>query len=74
MERAAEDRQIVVACSDSRGSASMGAFAENYPEQFVELGIAEQNLVTVSAGLASCGKKYLQCPRRVFCRPEAMSR
>ena len=57
MERAAEDRQIVVACSDSRGSASMGAFAENYPEQFVELGIAEQNLVTVSAGLASCGKK-----------------
>lgn len=51
------DKDIVVTCSDSRGSASLAPFAENYPEQFVEMGIAEQNLVTVSAGLASCGKK-----------------
>lgn len=57
MEKAENDRDIVVVCSDSRGSASLTAFAEKYPEQFVEMGIAEQNLVTVSAGLASCGKK-----------------
>lgn len=56
--KAAEtDKDIVVVCSDSRGSASMTPFAESYPAQFVELGIAEQNLVTVSAGLAACGKK-----------------
>lgn len=54
---AENDKDIVVVCSDSRGSASLAAFADKYPEQFVEMGIAEQNLVTVSAGLASCGKK-----------------
>lgn len=57
MERAKDDKDIVVLCSDSRGSASITKFAETYPEQFVEVGIAEQNLVSVSAGLASCGKK-----------------
>ena len=45
------------AISDSRGSASLAPFAKQFPEQFIELGIAEQNLVTVSAGLAACGKK-----------------
>lgn len=54
---AKEDRDILVSCSDSRGSGSMTAFAEQFPEQFVEIGIAEQNLVSVSAGLATCGKK-----------------
>lgn len=57
MERAEMDRDIVVLCSDSRGSASLAPFAEAYPDQFVEMGIAEQNLVSVSAGLAKCGKK-----------------
>lgn len=57
MERAKEDKDIVVLCSDSRGSASMTPFAERFPEQFVEVGIAEQNLVSISAGLAKCKKK-----------------
>lgn len=57
IEAAGTDREIIVLCSDSRGSASLGAFASAYPEQFVELGIAEQNLVSVAAGLAKCGKK-----------------
>lgn len=57
MEKAKEDKDIVVLCSDSRGSASFTPFADTYPEQFVEIGIAEQNLVSVSAGLAKCGKK-----------------
>ena len=56
-EAAAGDRDVVVLCSDSRGSASLTSFAEAFPEQFVEVGIAEQNLVSVAAGLASCGKK-----------------
>lgn len=57
LEVAKTDKDIVVVCSDSRGSASLTSFANHNPNQFVEIGIAEQNLVTVSAGLAACGKK-----------------
>lgn len=57
LDAAKEDKDIVVLCSDSRGSASLTPFAKEYPKQFVEVGIAEQNLVSVSAGLAACGKK-----------------
>lgn len=57
MEKAKEDKDIVVLCSDSRGSASLAPFASEYPGQFVEVGIAEQNLVSIAAGLAKCGKK-----------------
>ncbi|MDO5425178.1 MAG: transketolase C-terminal domain-containing protein [Eubacteriales bacterium] len=57
MEKAKTDKDIVVLCSDSRGSASLTPFANEYPEQFVEVGIAEQDLVSISAGLAKCGKK-----------------
>ena len=57
MEHAKEDRDVVVLCSDSRGSASLAPFASAFPEQFVEVGIAEQNLVSISAGMAKCGKK-----------------
>ncbi|MCD8167838.1 MAG: transketolase family protein [Clostridiales bacterium] len=57
IKEAKNDRDITVLCSDSRGSASLALFAEEYPEQFVEVGIAEQNLVSVAAGLAHCGKK-----------------
>jgi transketolase len=51
------DRSIIVVTSDSRGSASMTDFANTLPEQLVEVGIAEQDLVGISAGLAACGKK-----------------
>ncbi len=57
MEKAKTDKDIVVLCSDSRGSASLTPFADTYPEQFVEVGIAEQDLVSIAAGLAKCGKK-----------------
>ena len=57
MKEAEKDRNIVVLCSDSRGSAFLAPFAAAFPEQFVEMGIAEQDLVSVAAGLAHCGKK-----------------
>lgn len=57
IEYGKEDRNIVVVTSDSRGSASMTDFANTLPEQLVEVGIAEQDLVGISAGLATCGKK-----------------
>ncbi|MBP1965412.1 transketolase family protein [Paenibacillus aceris] len=57
LEQAQHDRSIMVLASDSRGSAAMGPFAKAFPEQFVEVGIAEQNIVGISAGLAHSGKK-----------------
>lgn len=54
---AEDDRDIMVLTSDSRGSAAMAPFANTFPEQFVEVGIAEQNIVGISAGLAHSGKK-----------------
>jgi Transketolase, C-terminal subunit len=66
MEVAKEDKDITVLCSDSRGSASLTAFAIAFPEQFIEMGIAEQNLVSVSAGLAKCGKKVFAASPACF--------
>lgn len=57
MTHAENDKDIVVLCSDSRGSASLTPFFNTYPAQSVEVGIAEQDLVGIGAGLASCGKK-----------------
>lgn len=51
------DRDLIVLTSDSRGSGKLVPFGEQLPEQIVEVGIAEQNLVGVAAGLASAGKK-----------------
>ena len=72
LEVAKKDKDIVVCCSDSRGSASLAPFAAGYPEQFVEVGIAEQNLVTISAGPAE--RKCSPHHRRAFCPPEATNR
>ena len=57
MEKVKQDNSIIALCSDSRGSASMTPFFDAFPENTVEVGIAEQNLVSISAGLAKCGKK-----------------
>ena len=57
LELAQYDKDILVVTSDSRGSGKLVPFGEKLPEQIVEVGIAEQNLVGVSAGLASVGKK-----------------
>lgn len=57
MAYAAENEHIVALCSDSRGSASMTPFFEKFPAQSVEVGIAEQNLVGIAAGMAHCGER-----------------
>jgi transketolase len=63
VEQAKTDTDIVVLCSDSRGSASLTEYAKVHPRQFVETGIAEQNIVSIAAGLAACGKKaYVAAP------------
>ena len=57
MELAKADRNIVAVTSDSRGSGKLGPFGHALPKQLVEVGIAEQNLVGITAGLAAAGKK-----------------
>lgn len=56
LELAQYDGNIVVITSDSRGSGKLGPFGQKFPLQHIEVGIAEQNLVGVAAGLASTGK------------------
>lgn len=47
---------VVAACADLTDSTQMSLFKEAFPERFVEIGVAEQNLVTVGSGLAAMGK------------------
>ncbi len=54
---AKKDKQIVVVTSDSRGSGKLTQFGKELPDQIIEVGIAEQNLVGICAGLAAVGKK-----------------
>ncbi len=54
---AAEENEAVVGlCADLTESTRMQAFAEKFPQRFIEVGVAEQNLVTVAAGMALGGK------------------
>ncbi len=55
-ELAESDRRVLAVTSDSRGSGRLGPFAAALPHRIVEVGIAEQNLVGIAAGLASSGK------------------
>jgi transketolase len=57
LDLAKENKDILVLTSDSRGSASLVNFGKDLPDQIVEVGIAEQNLVGVASGLAASGKK-----------------
>ncbi len=57
LELAQQDKDIIAVTSDASGSATLTDFGKALPEQFVEVGIAEQDAVGISAGLASAGKK-----------------
>ena len=57
LELAKKDKEIVVVTSDSRGSGKLTQFGKELPDQIIEVGIAEQNLVGICAGLAAVGKK-----------------
>ncbi len=66
------DRDIIVVTSDSRGSGKLVPFGQKYPEQIVEVGIAEQNLVGVATGLASMGKKAFAVSPACFLTARAL--
>jgi transketolase len=58
-ELAESDPSLLVVTSDSRGSARLSGFAARMPERIIEVGIAEQNLVGVAAGLAAGGRRVI---------------
>ena len=50
------NKQVVALSADLTESTQISKFAEEFPERFVEIGVAEQNLVTVASGMAAMGK------------------
>lgn len=66
LQLARTDKDIVAVTTDARGSVTLGDFANELPAQFVECGIAEQDAVGISAGLAHCGKKVFCCGPACF--------
>lgn len=66
--KAAERNDHVVGCSaDLTESTAMNGFAEKFPNRFIEIGIGEQNLVTVGSGLAAMGKIPFVSSYAAFC-------
>ncbi|MCQ2146938.1 MAG: transketolase family protein [Bacteroidales bacterium] len=66
LELARKDKDIVVVTTDARGSVTLTDFFKELPEQSVECGIAEQDAVGISAGLAHSGKKVFCCGPACF--------
>src|SRR3989338_1644228 len=56
LEAGRRDERVVALCADLTESTQIHLFAEAFPERFVQVGVAEQNLVTVGSGLAALGK------------------
>jgi transketolase len=55
--KAAEiDKRVVGLCADLSDSTQMSAFKQKFPNRFIEVGVAEQNLATVASGMAAMGK------------------
>ncbi|MBV9275174.1 MAG: transketolase family protein [Verrucomicrobia bacterium] len=69
---ARHDSSVLVVTSDSRGSGKLGPFGKEFPKQIIEVGIAEQNLVGVAAGLASTGKTVFAVSPACFLTARAL--
>ena len=66
LEEGKKNGDLYVVTSDARGSVTLTDFARELPGQFVEVGIAEQNAVGISAGLALSGKNAFVCGPACF--------
>lgn len=72
IELAQQDERIVAVCNDSVGSSNLGEFAELFPTRLVNVGIAEQNMVGVGAGLANAGLIPFVCAASPFLTGRAL--
>ena len=61
------DKSVVVLCADLTDSTRSNLFKDRFPERFIEIGVAEQNLVTVASGLAAVGKIPFVASYAMFC-------
>jgi transketolase len=68
----AENRDIVAVCNDSVGSSKLGGFRDSFPDRLINVGIAEQNMVGVGAGLANGGKIPFVCGASPFLTGRAL--
>jgi len=66
------DRRIVAVCNDSVSSSKLGRFAKEFPDRLVNVGIAEQNMIGVAAGLANAGKLPFVCGASCFLTGRAL--
>lgn len=67
-----ENTDIVAVCNDSVGSSKLGGFRDRFPERLINVGIAEQNMVGVGAGLANGGKIPFVCAASPFLTGRAL--
>lgn len=67
VELGAENPNVVVLCGDLKESTRAEWFEKKYPERFVEVGVAEQNMAAMAAGLALAGKIPFVATYAVFC-------
>ncbi len=65
-EEAVRDNRVYAVTTDARGSVTLNDYANQLPDQFIELGIAEQNAAGVSAGLGLSGKNAFLCGPACF--------
>jgi transketolase len=71
-ELASEDHRIVVVVNDSVGSSKLNQFGKTYPQRLVNVGIAEQNMIGVGAGLANGGLIPFVCGASPFLTARAL--
>lgn len=69
---ASQDERIVAVCNDSVGSSNLVGFRERFPDRLINVGIAEQDLVGVAAGLANAGKIPYVCAAAPFLTGRAL--
>ncbi len=69
---ARRDPRVVALCNDSVGSTKLGAFAREFPERLINVGIAEQDMVGIAAGLALSGKLPFVCGASAFLTGRAL--
>lgn len=69
---AIHDPRVLAVCNDSVGSSNLTGFAKKFPERLVNVGIAEQNLVGVAAGLANGGRLPFVCAASCFLTARAL--
>ena len=67
VELGKKNKQIMVLCAHLKESTRVHTFAEKFPDRYVEMGVAEQNLVTVASGLAAVGKIPFASSYAAFC-------